>query len=233
MTSLRRNTSKIILALMLVLLGAWLVRLTDARQLLRQSLHWIDGLGAWAPVWFVAAYVAACLTFFPGFILTMGGGVLFGVVKGTWWVSVGATLGAGCAFLVSRHLARDWIQRKLGQNARFQAIDEAVARDGWKIVGLLRLSPVIPFIPMNFVFGLTKIPFFQFVAITWLSILPMSCMFVYLGSLVGDIAALGTQPVAAGRAKWIVSGIGVAMTIVATIFITRIARRALNAKMPS
>lgn len=211
---------------------AWLFRMSDPRQLLRTALERISALGPWAPLWFIITYIVACLTFFPGVILTLGGGVLFGVLRGTLFVSIGATIGAGCAFLLSRYLARDWVTRNFSSNPRFRAIDQAVERDGWKIVGLIRLSPAFPFIPLNFVFGLTRIPFGHFVAITWVSILPMSCLFVYLGSLIGDIAKLGSGPIATGNAKWIVTAIGLFSTVIVTALVTRIARRALTNRLP-
>jgi uncharacterized membrane protein YdjX (TVP38/TMEM64 family) len=209
----------------------WLFRMSDPRQILRNILERIHNVGPWAPLWFILTYIVACLTFFPGVILTLGGGILFGVLRGTLFVSIGATLGAGCAFLLSRYLARDWVTRRFSTNPRFRAIDNAVQRDGWKIVGLIRLSPAFPFIPLNFVFGLTKIPFWHFFFITWVSIIPMSCMFVYLGSLLGDIAALGTKPMATGNTKWLVTGIGLVSTIIVTVFVTRIARRALSGRL--
>ncbi|MGZ8899603.1 MAG: TVP38/TMEM64 family protein, partial [Limisphaerales bacterium] len=215
-----------------IFLAVYLVRITDARHLLRVSLIRINELGAWAPFWFIIIYIVACLTFFPGFILTMGAGILFGVPRGTFYVSIGATLGAACAFLISRYLARRWVIKRFARSTRFRAIDDAVANEGWKIVGLIRLSPVFPFIPMNFVFGLTKIPFWQFFFATWVGILPVCTLFVYLGTLLGDIAALGTQPIAAGKTKWVVSGIGIGTTLIVSLFITRIARKALAARLP-
>jgi uncharacterized membrane protein YdjX (TVP38/TMEM64 family) len=232
MASVRRNLLRVILLAGAALLFIWLVRIADPRYILRTVLQKIQNLGPLAPLYFILTYILACLTFFPGVILTLGGGVLFGLVKGTFYVSIGATIGAALAFLLSRHLARDWVYAKFSRNDKFRAIDDAVAADGWKVVGLIRLSPVLPFIPMNFVFGLTKIPFTHFVIVTWFSILPMTAMFVYLGSLIGDIAALGSQPMATGKAKWIVSGIGIAATIIVTFFITRIARRALAGRIP-
>jgi uncharacterized membrane protein YdjX (TVP38/TMEM64 family) len=121
---------------------------------------------------------------------------------------------------------------RFARNPKFRAIDDAVADEGWKIVGLIRLSPVFPFIPMNFVFGLTRIPFWQFFFATWIGILPICILFVYLGTLLGDIAALGTQPIAAGKTKWVVSAIGIGTTLVVTLFITRIARKALASRIP-
>lgn len=232
MASFKRNALRVFLLFVAVFLVLYLVRVTDARYLLRVILQKISDLGPWAPFWFVLTYIVACLTFFPGFILTMGAGVLFGVIKGTVFVSVGATLGASAAFILSRYVARAWVIKKFAANARFRAIDDAVAKDGWKIVGLIRLSPVFPFIPMNFLFGLTPIPFWHFFFATWIGIIPLCLMFVYLGSLLSDIAALGTQPIAVGNTKWIVSGIGVITTIIVSIIITRIARKALASKLP-
>jgi len=94
--------------------------------------------------------VAATVLFLPGSILTLGAGVVFGVVKGALIVSVSATLGATATFLVGRYVARDAIARKIDGNPRFKAIDQAVAREGWKIVGLTRLSPVFPFNLLNY-----------------------------------------------------------------------------------
>src|SRR5689334_6558363 len=107
MASFKRNLLRTFLLAVLVFLVLYLVRVTDARYLLRVILEKIDGLGPWKPFWFVMTYILACLTFFPGFILTMGGGVLFGLAQGTLYVSIGATIGAGAAFLVSRYLARE------------------------------------------------------------------------------------------------------------------------------
>ena len=231
MASFKRNALRVFLLCVFVFLTLYLVRVTDARYLLRVILQRISDLGPWAPILFILTYVVACLTFFPGFILTMGAGVLFGVVKGTLYVSIGATLGAAAGFLISRHLAREWVMKRFASNARFRAIDDAVERDGWKIVGLIRLSPVFPFIPMNFVFGLTRIPFWHFVISTWLGLTPIAVLFVYVGVLLGDIAALGTEPIPS-RTKWIVSIIGIVTTVVVSVLITRIARKALNARLP-
>jgi uncharacterized membrane protein YdjX (TVP38/TMEM64 family) len=109
-------------------------------ELLTNALEWVSGLGMWGPVIFIIIYIVACVLFIPGTILTLGAGVIFGVVKGSVIVSVSATLGATVAFLVGRYLARDWVAGKVEGNQKFKAIDDAVAREGWKIVGLTRLS---------------------------------------------------------------------------------------------
>lgn len=224
----RRTVTRWVVFLILAATVASFLRVTDARQLLRSVLERISGMGGWAPVCFIVAYVLACVTFFPGVVLTLGAGILFGLVRGTLYTVIGATLGAGCAFLLSRYLARDWVTENFGGDPRFRAIDAAVEHEGWKIVGLIRLSPAFPFIALNFVFGLTRIPFWHFFIITFLALIPNAALFVYLGSLLGDLAALGNQPIASGKTKWIVTGVGLASAIVVTGLVSKITRRALK-----
>ena len=232
MASFRRNLLRLILLSVAVFFVAWLLRVTDTRHLMRLTLEKIQSLGPLAPLCFIVAYISACLVFFPGVILTLGGGILFGVALGTLYSAIGATLGAAAAFLISRYMAREWVQGKFGRNRRFRAIDDAVAEDGWKIVGLIRLSPVFPYIPLNYLFGLTRIPFVQFVVVTFLALIPNTALFTYAGLLVGDLAELGSRPIASGRTKWLVMTAGIVSTVVVTFFVTRIARRSLAKRLP-
>jgi uncharacterized membrane protein YdjX (TVP38/TMEM64 family) len=102
------------------------------QDLLKAALDWIGRLGPWGPVIFIGIYVVAAVLFVPGSVLTLGAGALFGVVLGSFCVSISATLGATAAFLVGRYLARDAIARKIERNEKFAAIDRAVAGEGWK-----------------------------------------------------------------------------------------------------
>src|SRR5262245_27140742 len=104
---MKRNVIRVILLCAFVFFATWLVRITDARQIVRTVLERVDAMGAWAPFWFIIAYIVTCLAFLPGVVLTMGSGILFGVVKGTFYTTVGATLGAATAFTISRYVARD------------------------------------------------------------------------------------------------------------------------------
>jgi len=122
---------------------------------LRELLQWISGLGSTAPLVFIPLYVVACVLFIPGSILTLSAGFLFGVVRGSIYVSVAATLGAMLAFLIGRYFARQWVAARLANYPKFKAVDEAAAREGWKIVALTRLSPVFPFNLLNYAFDLT------------------------------------------------------------------------------
>ena len=190
--------------------------------------EWVDTLGAWGPVVFIVGYVLAAIAFVPGSVLTIGAGTIFGVVAGTAYVFVAATLAACAAFLLARTVARKAIEKRIAGNARFAAIDRAIGRDGRRIAFLLRLSPVFPFSLLNYALGLTRIGFADY-AVACIGMLPGTLLYVYIGSLAGDLAA-----VAAGTASTEGSGLrraffvaGLVVTAIVTVLITRIARRAL------
>src|SRR6266567_6784469 len=195
-------------------------------DLLKQALDWVSKLGPWAAVVFIGIYIVATVLFIPGSVLMLGAGALFGVVYGSIYVSLGSTLGATCAFLVGRYFARDAIARKIEGNARFAAIDKAVASEGWKIVGLTRLSPVFPFTLLNYAFGLTRVSLRDYMLASWIGMMPGTVMYVYLGSLAK--AAMGARTRATG--EWVLYGVGLCATVAVTLFVTRIARRALQKK---
>jgi uncharacterized membrane protein YdjX (TVP38/TMEM64 family) len=169
--------------------------------------------------------------FLPGSILTVGAGVVFGLLRGFVIVSISATLGATAAFLVGRYLARGWIAGKIEGHPKFKAIDEAVAREGWKIVGLLRLSPVVPFNVLNYAFGVTRVSLRHYVVASWIGMMPGTLLYVYLGSIAGDLAGAGGR---ASRtpAEWAFYAVGLVATIAVTVFVTRLARRALAERVP-
>ena len=146
--------------------------LLPVRAYISQFLEQVKEMGALGPVLLAALYIPACLLFLPGWILTMGAGFAFGVVRGTIAVSVGSTLGAAAAFLVGRTLARDWIEQKVAGNARFRAIDRAVGQQGFKIVLLTRLSSIFPFNLLNYAFGITKVSLRDYVLASWIECCP-------------------------------------------------------------
>ena len=233
----KANRSRLIVKVVLaVVVMAGLVvvtRFIDVPQIFRNALAWISGLGPTGPLVFVLLYILACVLLLPGSLLTLGAGVLFGVIEGSVVVSVGSTLGATCAFLVGRYLARDWVGAKIAGNEKFKAIDEAVAVQGWKIVGLTRLSPVFPFNLLNYAFGLTQVKLKHYLIASWLGMMPGTILYVYIGSLAGDLASLGSGERTRSTGEWILYGIGLAATIVVTVFVTRIAKKALDNRIAS
>ena len=200
------------------------------QDILRDSLGWVQGLGPIAPIGFILIYNLATVLFVPGLILTLGGGVLFGLGFGTVYVFIAATLGATIAFWIGRNFARDWVTEKMASYPKFGAIDAAVAKNGFKIVLLTRLSPLFPFNVLNYAFGITQVSLKDYVLAS-IGMIPGTILYVYIGSLIGNIALIGTKNVLdpeAERLQWIAKIIGFIVTIGVTIYITRIAQKALN-----
>jgi uncharacterized membrane protein YdjX (TVP38/TMEM64 family) len=196
-------------------------------ELLTNALNWVEQLGPMGPALFILIYIAACVLFIPGSALTLGAGAIFGVVRGSIIVSVGSTLGATAAFLVGRYIARDWIARKIEKNEKFAAIDQAVGAEGWKIVGLTRLSPVFPFSLLNYAYGLTKVSLRDYVLASWIGMMPGTVMYVYLGSL----ARLGVDAQQTTTGQTVLKIVGLLATVGVTVYVTKIARKALRARI--
>jgi uncharacterized membrane protein YdjX (TVP38/TMEM64 family) len=188
----------------------------------------VEAMGGWAPVVFVLIYAVGTVAFAPGSILSLAAGALFGVLQGTLYVFVGATLGSAAAFLIARYLARGWVQRRIEGDRRFAAIDRAVGEDGRRIVLLLRLSPVFPYNLLNYALGLTRVRFADYV-IASLGMLPGIVLYTYSGRLAGDVAALAAGAgVERGTGYYAVLALGLLATVVVTVLVTRRARRALR-----
>lgn len=202
----------------------------NAPARLRGALEAIARLGLWGPVLFALLYVAATVFFLPGSILTVGAGVVFGLIRGFAIVSISATLGATVAFLVGRYIARGWIAGKIERHPKFKVLDEAVAGEGWKIVGLLRLSPVVPFNVLNYAFGITRVPLRDYMLASWIGMMPGTVVYVYLGTIAGDLAGAGRA--SRTPVEWAFYAVGLLATIAVTVFVTRLARRALAERVP-
>ncbi len=198
---------------------------------LQSALTWIQSLGAGGGLAFIALYVVATIAFLPGSILTVGAGAVFGLWLGTAYVFIGATLGAIAAFLIGRYGARGWVSQKIAGNSTFAAIDQAVAQGGFKIVLLTRLSPIFPFNLLNYALGLTGVSLRDYI-LGAIGMLPGTLLYVYIGSLAGDLARLGNAPPAPQpQLTWALRIIGLLATLAITVYLTRIARQALAANV--
>lgn len=201
-------------------------------NIVTQILDWIQHLGAWGAISFIFVYIAATILFIPGSLLTLGAGVLFGVGFGSIYVSIASTIGATVAFLIGRYLARKWIAKKIENNSKFKAIDAAIGKEGWKIVGLLRLSPVFPFNLLNYSLGITKVSLKDYFLASWIGMMPATIMYVYIGSLAGNIAILGAGGDRQTTSlQWIIRIVGFISTFAVTVYVTKIAKVALNSQI--
>lgn len=226
-TSRRRLLSWVLLIGCVLVLARYL----HVEMFLRMALAWIRDLGPWGAALFVGLYVLATVLFLPGSVLTLGAGAVFGVVHGSIIVSIASTLGATAAFFVGRYLARGWVSKQIEGNATFKAIDEAVADEGWKIVGLTRLSPVFPFNLLNYAFGVTRVAPRDYIFASWIGMMPGTLMYVYIGSLAGSLATLGAAQRARTPTEWALYVVGLLATVAVTVYVTRIARAALRTRI--
>lgn len=185
---------------------------------------WVAGQGALGVVAFALAYVGVSLIpGGPAAVMTLAGGAVFGFVKATVIVSLASTLGATLAFLLARTTLRERAGRMAASSPRFAGLNRAIEKEGWKIVALVRLSPLFPFTVVNYLFGLTPVRPLSYVLASWVAMLPGTAAYVYFGAALGD-AASGADPVR----KAIRLSLGVA-AVVATALIARFAAKAIRA----
>ena len=206
-----------VLAILLLPSRAWMTAL----------LAWVGDRGPWSALLLGVFWVPAAVLFVPGSLLTLGTGFLLGLGWGTAVVSAGSTLGATAAFLVGRWLGRDRVRDRIGGHERLRGVDRAIAREGLKVVILLRLSPLIPYNALNYALSLTGVGLRDYVIGSWLGMLPGTVLYVALGagarSLTAAMTGAGERP-----AAWIALGaVGLAATAAAVWLVARAARRAL------
>lgn len=201
-------------------------RLLPLRDWIGGLREYVAGLGVAGGFLYGAVYVVAALLFVPGILLTVGAGFAFGLLWGTVLVSAASTAAAAAAFLIARYAARSRVEALARRNAKFAAVDRAIAKNGWKVVALLRLSPLIPFSISNYLYGLTAVRFAPYVAASWAAMLPATVLYVALGAAGASVSG--------GRGKgpweWALLGAGLAATVAVTVILSRVARRELAAR---
>ena len=215
--------------IVLVLIVAALIvasALLPVKDWIRSFINWVQQLGPLGVVVFIAAYALATVLFLPGWIFTVGAGLIYGIVGGTLVALSGAVIGATLAFIVARYFVRKNIENYAKKNPRFQAIDEAIGKNGWKIIGLLRLSPLIPFNLSNYFYGITAVSLKAYVAISAVGMIPGTLLYAYLGAI--GKAGISGEKTQHGSAQYILLGFGLLATIAVTVLVSRIAKNALK-----
>lgn len=212
------------------LITAWLV--LPVSNWLLALVDWVRAAGATGFITYAALYALATVLLLPGSVLTLGAGFVYGPIWGVLLASPASVIGATLAFLLGRFVARDWIRRRIATNPRFEAVDAAVGKGGFKIVLLLRLSPIFPFTLLNYALGLTRVRLRDYVLASFIGMLPGTVLYVYVGSLVTTAAQLfsGERP-STGPAAQVLFWVGLLATIVVVVAVTRIARRALDREL--
>ena len=189
---MKRPAVKFALLAGLALCGAVFLRwLGTSGYLDEEGLkEWIEGYGVWAPLVYILIYTIAPVFFIPGLPLTVVGGIVFGPLWGVVYASVGATLGASSAFLVARYMGREWVEERI-KGTRLEELDREVKKQGWKIVAITRLVPLLPFNLLNYAFGLTGIRFSHHAVASFLFMLPGVIGYVFFSSSLFSLIVSG------------------------------------------
>ncbi len=216
------GAAAVVAALVLLPVNQWLLWLVER----------IQDMGALGATVFVVAYVAATVLLLPGSILTLGAGFAYGPVYGTLLVMLASNLGANAAFLLGRTVMRERVGRRIAGDARFSAVDAAVGAQGFRVVLLLRLSPLLPFNLLNYALGLTRVRQRDYALASLIGMFPGTLLYVYLGSLVTNVTQLtsGQRPDSGPWGRVLFWG-GLVATVAVTVLITRMARRALDSAL--
>ena len=199
----------------------------DVSEMTRRFVEALRSQGDAGLVWLALAYIPASLFFFPAALLTLAGGFTFGVAKTLVAVSLGSTVGATSAFLAGRTLLRGLIEHKVAGDVRFRTLDAAVAEQGFKIVMLTRLSPVLPFNLLNYAFGLTRVRLRDFVLASWIGMFPGTVLYVSIGAAAKSLSDILAGRAEGGVAQKVMFGAGLIATLVVTVLMARIAKKAL------
>jgi uncharacterized membrane protein YdjX (TVP38/TMEM64 family) len=176
---------------------------------------WIEGFGAWGIAVFVLTYLLATIAMLPCAPLTVIGGLAWGVWAFPLVIAT-ALVGASLAFEIGRYLAQDKVRAWAATRPRGAAMIEAVSEQGWKVVLLLRLSPVVPFNVQNYLFGITSIGFAPYALATAVGILPGASLFLSIGAFGHGAEDAGSRTV-----NWALFGVGLAATVAAAVLVTR------------
>lgn len=203
-----------------------LLLVTPFRRWAIDLVRWVADRGASAAIVYAVIYVGAAVTLLPGSALTLGAGFVYGVGWGTVIVLPAAWTASLAAFLIARRYMHGAVQRRVEGHARFAAIDRAVARAGFKITLLLRLSPLVPYGLLNYALGATSVRARDYALATAIGMLPGTVLYVYLGSLITTATALGRSE----DRSWLY-WLGGAVTIGVAVALTIIGRRELGREL--
>ena len=216
------------IAALLMLAAAWFL---PVKPWLGAALTWAASHREPAALVFIALYVLATVCLIPGLILTLAGGAIFGLARGVALVSAGSLLGASAAFFIGRTFARKWTQQRIAAWPRFRALDGALGERGFWIVLLTRLSPLFPFNLLNYAYGVTAVRPRDYIAGSWLGMLPATVLYVYAGSAAANLAQALSGGVRTGRTGTVLLVVGLAATVTVAALLTRVARRRLEQEL--
>jgi len=187
----------------------------------------IATMGFWSVVLYPLLYATCNVLLLPGGVLAIGSGLFFGLWRGFALNLTANVIGAACAFLISRTFGRQWIARRFLQNPKWAALDEAIGREGWKIILLSQLPPLSPVSLLNYLYGITRIRFGT--CMLWVAIgqAPSMFLYAYLGTMGQHGLRLWQGSIHPQTSEYFLWIGGLILTLATTVALGRIALRAL------
>jgi uncharacterized membrane protein YdjX (TVP38/TMEM64 family) len=204
-----------------------LIKFFNLQDHITAFLVWIDSIGVWGPLIFILTDILVVIFLFPGILITMGAGFIFGIIPGSIYIVIATTIGACISFMLSRYIFNEKFSNYFTSHKKAQYLNAFLAKDGWKIIFFTRLIPFFPFKLSNYLFGLTSFKAHSFIIGTFLGVWPITVFNVYIGSLAANLSLLGEVP-ESNNTQLYFYVFGLICAIAAITYITRRASLALN-----
>lgn len=201
-------------------------------QWLSSSMDWIQDSGWIGVLWFMFLYALTCIFFLPGSFLTVGAGAVYGFWWGALLVTFSSTVAATVNFLTGRYLLRNFVLRHLSHSPKFLALDRAIEREGWQVILVSRISPIVPHSLVSYIAGVTQISLTRFSVASFLGFLPFSAAYSYAGALLGAVARTQLKISDNGPWTWFLYIAGLFFTLWAVVKTARMATKALRQSVP-
>ncbi|KAE9594652.1 hypothetical protein Lal_00037458 [Lupinus albus] len=198
-------------------------------KIMKDFLIWVDrDLGRWGPLVLAVAYIPLTVLAVPASVLTLGGGYLFGLPVGFVADSIGATIGAGAAFLLGRTIGRSYVVSKLKDYPQFRSVAIAIQKSGFKIVFLLRLVPLLPFNMLNYLLSVTPVSIGEYMLASWLGMMPITLALVYVGTTLKDLSDVTHDWGEFSKTRWAFIISSLLVSVVLMIYVTKVSKTALD-----
>ncbi len=200
--------------------------------------QWLDRAGEWnkanpvaGAVLYVLFATVGAVVFLPGSVIVMSAGYLYGLSVGSCLALLGVTFGAFAAFMSGRVLVRGWVLSRLEGHPRLQALDRAVYDQSFVIVALTRLSVIIPFNLLNYVYGVTGVRKTAYVVATAVGMIPATVLWTYVGTLAKNFDDIRSGNLDSGLPSVYLLLLGLVMIVIVVYIVHRAASRALNERL--
>ncbi|KAI9114850.1 hypothetical protein K1719_013863 [Acacia pycnantha] len=219
------------ITLLLILLAAIILACftLPVDKILKNFLLWVhEDLGPWGPLVLAVAYIPLTILAVPASVLTLGGGYLFGLPVGFVADSIGATVGAGAAFLLGRTIGKPFVVSRLKDYPQFRQVALAIQKSGFKIVVLLRLVPLLPFNVLNYLLSVTPVSLGEYMLASWIGMMPITLALVYVGTTLKDISDVTHGWGEFSKTRWAFIFLGLVISVALMICVMRVAKSALD-----